>query len=175
MNRTKSESEQMGISKDSLMQDLVGLFELLSSLCRVDCHDRSFDRVHLAWRRFWSEVSRSVSQSVEAYNAAALCVTENWPLTSRPHLYSIGSIYRYSRSSGRGKAVPSIGISGLWLKDYGFHIHRKFEIYPEKNRLILRLASVLDPDRLPGSFPSCDAVSASAVIEKVKNARLSDG
>ena len=170
MNRKKNESDQMRIPSDCSSHDLAGLFEWMSSLCKVECRNRSFLGVHLAWKRFWSEVARSMSRSAEAFNWAPVCVTENRPLKSRPLLYSIGCIHRYSRSRfGRDKDVPIIRISGLWLEDYGFHMHRKFKIYPEKNQLVLRLINVVDPSGLPESFPSCDlsSVSEKTVIENV--------
>jgi hypothetical protein len=158
MSRMKSESEQVGISKDSCKPDLVELFELIAALCKIDYRNGSFDHVQLAWKRFWSEVARSMNKSIQSLIPAPFSVAENRPLTSRAHHYSIGSIHRCSPSIyRRGKDVPFIGISGLWLEDYGFNIGRKFEIYPERNLLILRLVNVVDlsdPIGLAELFPS---------------------
>ena len=178
MNRNKSESEQMLMSKASSNHDLVELFECISSLCKVNSRNRSFDGVHLSWKRFWSEVAKSMSKSLDALNHAPLSVSDNRQLASRGHLYSISTIHRYSRSPfRRGKDVPFIRLSGLWLEAYGFKPHGKFEVYPEKNQLILRLVSAVDPDGLPlpGSSPSCQLGSDAPLIGSQCNVRWPNG
>lgn len=173
MSRKKSESERekLEILKDFSKNDLFELFEWMSSLCKVDCRFRHFQRVHAAWKQFWQEVARSMTKSATGFNPPQGSEGQKSPLIRRQNLYRIGSIFRYSRSKFRrlrcGKEVPIIRITGLWLEDYGFTIRRKFEVYPAKNQLILRLVSVVDPSGLPESFPSADPSSEATVIQNV--------
>jgi hypothetical protein len=39
---------------------------------------------------------------------------------------------------GRKKLVPLIFISGLFLEVYGFEVGRKFEVYAQTDRLVLK-------------------------------------
>lgn len=168
MNRKENVSEQLGTPMDCSKHDLAGLFEWMSSLCKADCRYSSFNSVHLAWKRFWSEVARSMSRSAAAFNCAPVSTAGNSALESRPSLYSIGRLHRYSRSVfGSDQDAPLIRLSGLWLRDYGFNIHRKFKIFPEKNQLILRLVNVVDHSGLPESFPSCAPGSEKTVLENL--------
>lgn len=166
MNRKNNESKPVGISGDSC-GDLAEMFEWMSSLCKVDCRYSSLVAIHLAWKRFWSEVARKIGRTAKAFNCEPVSEIGQ-PLESRPTLYSIGSVHRYSRSSfGFEKKVPIIRMSGLWLQDYGFHMHRKFKIYPERNQLILRLTNVIDTSGLPETFASCELGSEESNVLSV--------
>jgi hypothetical protein len=39
---------------------------------------------------------------------------------------------------GKEKLVPLICLSGLCLSDYGFEVGRRFEVYAQKDRLVLK-------------------------------------
>jgi hypothetical protein len=39
---------------------------------------------------------------------------------------------------GRERLVPLICFSGLCLSDYGFEVGRRFEVYAQKGRLVLK-------------------------------------
>lgn len=97
----------------------------------------------------------SPTKSFDNFLSSPVAVGETSPLIRRPHIYSIGSIFRYARSRyDRDKVVPVIRISGFWLEKYGFNIRGRFEIYPEKNQLILRLVNIVDTPEPPELLPS---------------------
>lgn len=102
------------------------------------------------------EISKdSPTKSFDNFLSPQVAVGETSPLIRRPHLYSISSIFRYARSRfDCDKVVPAIRISGFWLEKYGFNIRGRFEIYPEKNQLILRLVNIVDPPEPSELLPS---------------------
>jgi hypothetical protein len=45
---------------------------------------------------------------------------------------------RFTGKCGKEKRVPLISISGLSLNAYGFEVGRKFEVYAQRERLVLK-------------------------------------
>ena len=45
---------------------------------------------------------------------------------------------RFTGKCGKEKRVPLISISGLSLNAYGFEVGKRFEVYAQKKRLVLK-------------------------------------
>lgn len=105
----------------------------------------SGQKAYIAWKKFLLEILSFLVKK------SSLIISDNSGngesiLNSKAKFYKVGSTLQspaiaISSIYKQPKWVPYIRLSGSWLENYGFGIGKKFEIYPEKNQLILKEAS----------------------------------
>jgi len=146
-------------------QVLLKLLKASVSLLEEEGEEPNSDEVsgqkaYLAWKKFLLEIlSFLVKKSaliISSNNSGNRGNGANGQsiLNSKARFYTVGSILQHPANPptqpdqppplSRYKlpiCVPYIRLSGSWLEKYGFGIGKKFEIYPEKNQLILKEAT----------------------------------
>lgn len=123
---------------------LLKLLKASVSLLEENSDEISGQKVYIAWKKFLLEVlSFLVNKSSEIISKNS--ENKESILNSKAKLYTVISTSQTARSKyGQSRSVPQIRMSGSWLENYGFCIGKRFEIYPEKNYLILKEASFVE-------------------------------
>lgn len=123
---------------------LLKLLKASVSLLEENSDEISGRKVYIAWKKFLLEVlSFLVTKSSEIISENSR--NRESIVNSEAKLYTVGSTFQTARSKyGQSRSVPQIRMSGSWLENYGFCIGKRFEIYPEKNHLILKEASFVE-------------------------------
>jgi hypothetical protein len=144
MNAKNAKKARVKEKENDESKVLLKLLKASVSLLEENSDEISGRKVYLAWKKFLLEVL-----SFLVYKSSAI-ISENSRnkesiLNSKAKLYTVGSTLQASRSKyGQNRSVPQIRMSGSWLENYGFCIGKRFEIYPEKNHLILKEASFVE-------------------------------
>jgi hypothetical protein len=144
MNAKNAKKARVKEKENDESEVLLKLLKASVSLLEENSDEISGRKVYLAWKKFLLEVL-----SFLVYKSSEI-ISENSKnkesiLNSKAKLYTVGSTSQASRSIyGQNRLVPQIRMSGSWLENCGFCIGKRFEIYPEKNHLILKEASFVE-------------------------------
>lgn len=139
------QSKSFRVKEEFYKEELLCIFECLIRLLKENVHERSFHKMYLYWRKFVLESMRHLTKRSTDFQPHAIPDKLNVAFR-KPPLYTVGSIWRRSHSRYRkpDRMVPFIRLSGFWLEDYGFHVGKRFEVYPEKSQLVLRVPNIRD-------------------------------